>query len=257
MTSSPDGSIGDGAQRTPAAIVLEELARRRLSRQQLAERARISLSTLEKALSGRRPFTLATLVRLEGVLGVSLRAGANGAPSPQSGAARQELAPAELGSYARASVSWLEGAYLTVRPSFGDKSALYAYRTEIAWDTACSSLVFRESERLDAEFSQRGLVSAPNLTGHFYLVTNEQGQYRLIVVARPSITGEMHGILTTLQAGRGAQLIPVSTPIALVPLKRLERAHFGHIAPGHAAHAQYRALLRRTVEEPFALLLSP
>jgi transcriptional regulator with XRE-family HTH domain len=257
MPGSANGTIGDGASRTPAAIVLEELARRRLSRQQLAERARISLSTLEKALSGRRPFTLATIVRLEGALGVSLRTAAGGVPSPQKGTTGQELAPAELGAYSRAAVSWIEGAYLTVRPSFGDRSAVYAYRIEIAWDSARSSLVFSESERLDAEFSQHGVVSAPNLTGHLYLVTNEQGQYRLIVVARPSISGEMHGILTTLQAGRGAQLIPVATPIALAPLKGISEVHFGHIKPGHAAHARYRALLKRTVEEPFALLLSP
>jgi transcriptional regulator with XRE-family HTH domain len=257
MPKSADGSIGNGAQRAPAAIVLEELARQRLSRQQLAARARISLSTLEKALSGRRPFTLATLVRLEGALGVSLRDGAAGrTAAPQPAAAVQELAPAELGAYSRAAVAWIEGAYLTVRPSFGDRKAVYAYRTEIAWDAATSRLVFRESERLDAEFSQKGFVAAPNMTGHFYLVTNEQGQYRLIVVTRPSITGEMHGLLTTLQAGRGAQLIPVSTPIALVPLKRLQHAHFGQIVPGHAAYAGYRALLKRTVEEPFALLLS-
>ena len=42
----------------------------------LAEQAKLSLSTLEKALGGRRPFTLATTVRLEQALGVSLRKGA-------------------------------------------------------------------------------------------------------------------------------------------------------------------------------------
>jgi hypothetical protein len=95
------------------------------------------------------------------------------------------------------------------------------------------------------------------ISGHIYLVTNEHGQYRLIVVARPSISGEMHGILTTLQVGRGAHLIPVATPIALVPLRRLAHVHFGRIHAGHGAHAQYRALLKRTLDEPFALLLSP
>ncbi|HEX6661809.1 MAG TPA: hypothetical protein VF067_08080, partial [Sphingomicrobium sp.] len=48
-----------------ALIVREELARRRLSRQWLADQARVSLSTLEKALVGSRPFTLTTVVRLE------------------------------------------------------------------------------------------------------------------------------------------------------------------------------------------------
>ena len=221
------------------------------------QQARISLSTLEKALSGRRPFTLATIVRLEQALGVSLRNGARtGTTVGTSRAAGPEMAPDELGSYSRAAVSWIEGAYLTIRPSFGDKTAVYAYCTEIAWDAARSSLVFRESERLDAAFSQQGVVSAPSFSGHIYLVTNEHGQHRLIVVGRPSISGEMHGILTTLQVGRGAHLIPVSTPIALVPLKRIAGPHFGRIDRAHGAYAQYRALLKRTLDEPFALFLS-
>ena len=49
--------------RMVAATVREEIARRRMSRQQLADQAKISISTLEKALSGRRPFTLATTIR--------------------------------------------------------------------------------------------------------------------------------------------------------------------------------------------------
>ena len=254
MPRSADHNTGKGDGRTPAAIVLEELARRRISRQQLAQQARISLSTLEKALSGRRPFTLATIVRLEQALSVSLR---NGAPGDEVLArGGPETAPDELGSYSRAAVSWIEGAYLTIRPSFGDKTAVYAYCTEIAWDAARSSLVFRESERLDAAFAQQGVVSAPSFSGHIYLVTNEHGQHRLIVVGRPSISGEMHGILTTLQVGRGAHLIPVSTPIVLVPLKRIAGPHFGRIDRAHGAYAQYRALLKRTLDEPFALFLS-
>ena len=93
---------------------------------------------------------------------------------------------------------------MTVRPSFGENGAIYAYRTEILWDEATSRLVFREAERLDAEFSQYGEVAVPNQSGHIYLVTNRHGQYRLITLARPAISGEMYGIITTLLAGRGA-----------------------------------------------------
>ena len=52
-------------------------------------------------------------------------------------------------------------------------------------------------------------------------------------------------------------MIPVATPIAFLPLKGLAQAHFGRIAPGHSAHAAYRALLGRTLDEPFALLVPP
>jgi transcriptional regulator with XRE-family HTH domain len=236
--------------RSIAEQVREEIARRRLSRQRLADEARVSVSTLEKALSGRRPFTLATLVRLEEALGITLRRKV--AKGNAAGHGGTGVAPDELGSYARAAVSWIEGSYLTIRPSFGDKSALYAYRTEIAWDERASALAFREAERVDTDFTQFGAVSVPHQSGHIYLVTNRHGQHRLIVVARPTITGEMHGILTTLQAGRGSQLIPTAAPIVLAPIKGKAEVAFGRIAPGHGSYPRYRALLRRTLDEAFA-----
>jgi hypothetical protein len=152
-------------------------------------------------------------------------------------------------------VSFLEGNYLTLRPSFGDPTAIYAYRTEICWDAGTSSLIFRESERLDAKFAQQGLVSVPNQSGYIYLITNRHGQFRLVLISRPTINGEMFGIMTTLQSGRGAQLIPVAAPIAYVPLDGLGDVEFGRIAAGHPRHESYRSYLKRTVEEPFALFL--
>jgi transcriptional regulator with XRE-family HTH domain len=151
-----------------AALIREEIARRRMSRQQLADKAKLSLSTLEKVLGGRRPLTLATAVRVEEALGVSLRRSTLDADAP----VQDGVAPDGLGAYSRRGVAWLEGVYVTVRPSFGDKGAIYAYRTEILWDEATSRLVFREAERVDAEFSQYGEVAVPNQSGHVYLVTN-------------------------------------------------------------------------------------
>jgi len=251
----PDASekqLSDELSRSVAALVREELARRRISRQHLADQAKISISTLEKALSGRRPFTLATTIRLEAALGVPLRK----AESVGTAAASHNgVAPGDLGFYVRQAVSWIEGNYLTLRPSFGEKDAIYAYRTEISWDGKASSLIFRESDRIDADFTQHGSVSVPNQSGHIYLVTNRHGQYRLIIVARPTITGEMYGILATLQAGRGSQLTPVASPIALVPMASVKDPQFGRISAGHTCYPSYRQYLKRTVEEPFALFL--
>jgi transcriptional regulator with XRE-family HTH domain len=235
--------------------ITEELARRRMTRQQLAAVAKISFSTLEKALSGRRPLTLTTLVRLEEALGVSLRQQGNGAP-PEPEPAMPGQAPDTLGSYSRKSVAWLEGEYLTLRPSFGEPSAIYAYLTRIRWDKVASSLVFSESERVDSEYAQGGVVSAPHYSGHIYLITNMHGQYRLIIVSRPTIKGTLHGIMTTLHVGRGSHLTPAATPIVLSSLKSVAKAEFGRINTGHPCYAQYRAYLRRTVEEPFALFLN-
>src|SRR5512140_2715566 len=81
---APDKQFSEAQSRQIAALIREELARRRISRQQLADQAKLSISTLEKALGGRRPFTLATTVRLEQALGVSLRK-STVAPAPTAG----------------------------------------------------------------------------------------------------------------------------------------------------------------------------
>ena len=124
--------------------VREELARRRLSRRGLADMAKVSLSTLEKALAGTRPFTLATTLRIEQALGVAIRSA--------KPALAGETAPPYMGAYSRPAVAWLEGNYLTLRPSFGTDGAIYAYLTTIRWLPAESHLGFFESRRLDARY---------------------------------------------------------------------------------------------------------
>jgi transcriptional regulator with XRE-family HTH domain len=244
--------LSEAQSRQIAATIREEIARRRMSRQQLAAKAKLSISTLEKVLGGRRPFTLATTVRLEEALGVPLRKAGVPAVEVQR---KDSAAPDGLGAYTRRAVSWIEGTYLTVRPSFGDKEAIYAYRTEIRWDDSASCLVFREGERLDAAFAQYGEVAVPHQSGHIYLVTNRNGQHRLITVSRPTITGEMYGILTTLLAGRGSLLTPIAAPIALLPSKDFPNAALGRIAPNNSNYDTFRDHLKRVTSEPFALFL--
>ena len=226
----------------------EEIARQRLSRARLAESARVSVSTLEKALSGRRRFTLATVVRLEEALGASLR---DEAPPEATGPA---LAPPEMGSYARPAVQWIEGDYLTLRASFGEEGSVYAYRTEIRWSTAKGHLVFAESDRVDATFEQAGFVSMPHLSGHTYLMTSEAGQYRMIMLGRATREQRMFGLLTTLQVGNGSQLVPVSCPVALVPMRQIEEPDFGLVREGDVRSAEYRGVLDTAMSGDFCRL---
>ena len=245
LTSAENDSV--------AALVREALALRRITRHALADQARISLSTLEKALSGQRPFTLASIVRLEAALGVTLR---GSRPANTDSARPAGVAPEELGSYGRPAVSWIEGDYVTVRPSFSIAESLYAYLTTISWSEKNAHLIFKESERVDAAFTQHGNVSIPHQSGYIYLITHKAGQYRMVIISRPTIDNKMFGIVTTLQAKRGTHLLPVSTPIALVPAKSVSgEAAFGRVDKGHPHYDEYRGLIDRTVDEPFALLV--
>ena len=238
-----DADLPADQSRMIALAVRDALARRRLSRQALADAARISISTLEKALAGRRPFTLATTVRLEEALGLSLR---------EAEAMPATTTPA--GPHARATVTWLEGRYLTLRPSFGAPDCIFAYTTEIVWEPQSNRLVFREGERLDAPFAQTGFVSVPPQSGTIYLVTDVLGQHRLAMLGRPTIRGEMYGLLSTLNVGRGGQLTPSACPLALVPETHLDPAQrsYGRVSPSQtAAYALFRSYLRRVDDDGF------
>ena len=240
-----DEWLDEAHGREIARKVREELARRRISRQALADMARISISTLEKALSGRRSFTLATVIRLEEALGAPLRA-----PAPAI-AVPNDFAPDELGGYARGSVRWLEGRFLTLRAWFSAEPGIHAYQTDIAWEPGLSRLVFLESQRADS-FAQQGSVSLPHLSGHIYLITNESGQFRMIVLSRPTISGALYGVLTTLLVGHGSQLVPASCPIALLRIREGQEPVFGRIDPANSAYAGYRAELEAVTERDFA-----
>jgi DNA-binding phage protein len=229
-----------------ALLVREELARQRRSRQWLADEARVSLSTLEKALSGRRPFTLATVVRLEDALGIGLR-GARAAVEPAG-----HFAPESMGAYARPAVQWLEGRYLTLRPSFSEQGAVFAYLTSIAWDEVQAHLVFSEAARTDAQYQQKGFVSFPNLSGAIYLVTISEGQYRVAILNRPVGGGPISGILLTLAAGEGAQLTPAAVPIALVSLANRPDPHVGVIREGDECFQEYRDCVDHVTQRGYA-----
>src|SRR6201996_2336801 len=101
---TPDKQLSAEQSRQIAETIREEIARRRISRQSLAEQAKLSLSTLEKVLGGRRPFTLATTVRLEQALGVSLRK-AEAAPPAAASPVNGDIAPDHLGAYSHRAVA--------------------------------------------------------------------------------------------------------------------------------------------------------
>ncbi len=250
LTNAADGDLDQQQSDAIAVRIREELARRNISRQRLADDAGLSISTLEKALAGARPFTLGTLVKLERALGIRLRASASVSSSTTEG-----LAPQALGAYSRAAVTWLEGDYLTLRPSFEQADGLFAYRTSITWDAAASCLSFHEAARQDSAFTQSGQVSLPNQSGHIHLFTNDHGQLRLITLGRATITGELYGLISTLQSGAGGRLFPVAAPIVFSPLRDRPDPPFGRILPGDKQYQSYRAMLDRALQEGFVRLV--
>lgn len=235
-------SPADAEGQAIAAAVRRALSQKGMSRERLAAAADISVSTLEKCLSGERRFSPKTIAKLEAALKIPLNA--------QTSA----HAPEHLGAYARSQASEFEGDYLTLRPSFETAGAIAAYRTVIEWDAAASALAFREHNRADSSYSQKGFVSLPLQTGLVHLLTNVSGQMRLATLRR-TISGEMYGMLSTLHAERGSTLRPASVAFAMIPLRGADAA-FGAIGAKHDAYPQYRDYLDRIAAQDFALFLA-
>ena len=246
------------AQKTKASTqehhimrIREELARRRMARASLADAAKISLSSLEKSLSGQRPFTDQTLIRIEKALGLSFQRSVN-----LDETAQVKVAPENMGSYARASVKWLEGSFLTLRPASTNPDAVYAYETLIFWDFETEHLHFREMGRTDRIYAQMGSVAVPHQSGQIYLTTNKHGQHRTAILSRQVITGELYGLLLTLQTGLGAHLSPVAMPLVLIPMENLDDVTpRGLVSADHPMHAELKARLDKTLGDGFALML--
>jgi hypothetical protein len=119
---SPDKQLSAEQSRQVAELVREELRRRRISRQTLAEQAKLSLSTLEKVLAAAGLYA-----RHHGAAGAGARRLL--AQKGPRGSARLPPAMARFRPTGSAPIPprrrpWLEGTYITVRPSFGDKEAI-------------------------------------------------------------------------------------------------------------------------------------
>jgi transcriptional regulator with XRE-family HTH domain len=227
--------------------IREELAQRRMARAQLADLAKVSLSSLEKSLAGQRPITEQTILRIEQVLGLRF--------PREADKQQQDVAAEHLGSYTRPAVAGIEGCYLTLRPAPQDSDALVAYETYIFWDITTSCLRFREHGRADSAYTQQGEVAFPHQSGHIYLITNAHGQQRLMMLSRRAIDGALHGLMLTLQPLRGGRLQPVSMPIAMLPMADEFEKLRGLVKPEAQEYARLKAVLDSVLQEGFAAVL--
>ena len=221
-----------------------------MSRQQLADKAKLSLSTLEKVLGGRRLLTLATAVRVEEALGVSLRRSTPDADAP----VKDGVAPDGLGANSRRGVAWLEGVYVTPALLWRQRRDLrLSHRNSLGRGDLAPGVSRGGTRGRRVLAIRRSRGAEP--VGSRLSLTNRHGQHRLITVSRPTITGEMYGVVATLFAGRGALLTPIAAPIALSPVKNAPQAAYGRIAAGDARGAIYRDHLQRVTSEQFAMFL--
>ncbi len=175
--------------------------------------------------------------------------------SPTPAGMGGEIAPVYMGAYTRAGVDQFIGTYLTVRPHFSDPTRLMAYRTDISWDPGWPSLIFEERDRADAGYAHRGRVYIPASAAYIHLVSLTKGAMRMVIISQPDREGVMRGIMTT-QHKSGAMLVPVACPIVYAAKPEILRNALGEIGPNHPHLGEYHGLLRETVAQGYARMLT-
>lgn len=76
------------------------------------------------------------------------------------------------------------------------------------------------------------------------------------MLSRQSITGELYGLLLTLQNEKDAQLAPTAMPMVLAPLQNLpEDPTHGTITAEHPIYAELKERLDKTLRDGFARVL--
>ena len=177
----------------------------------------------------------------------------DGLPGPTT-VRNTEAAPVYMGAYTREAVDQYLGHYLTVRADFTVPGTIMAYNTTITWDAEWPSLLFQESDRVDAAYCHRGRLYVPSSSSFVHLVSLTKGAMRMIVVSQLDRHGLMRGLITTLNK-QHANYVPIATPI--VYAKTEVPAVVGKICPGHERYGEYSGFLADTVSEGYARLLTP
>lgn len=105
-------------------------------------------------------------------------------------------------------------------------------------------------------YSHRGRLYIPASSMFIHLVSLTKGAMRMIMVSQLDRAGEMRGLITTLNK-QGAMFVPVATPIVYARREAFSADCLGEVTPGKAMYDPYQKLLRESVTQGYARLVTP
>ncbi len=89
-----------------------------------------------------------------------------------------------------------------------------------------------------------------------HLVSLTKGAMRMITVSQLDRAGEMRGLITTLNK-QGAMFVPVATPIVYASRESFSSDCLGEITQRNPVYEAYQRLLKDSLSQGYARLVSP
>lgn len=203
------------------------IARERISRAEFALRARLGKSTVDKLVVGI--FSEKTILQVEAQLNLGLRRSDEGV----------EFAREEFGRYTRDDTRNYVGEYVFARPSFQDSSIIYAFRMEIMWDREEKVLLVKESAPHKKEAPQFGKIHIPRASMHIFILSNERGWLKSVILSQIDIYKRMKGMMLTMGNAFANVYAPVALPVIMNKYDKIESAMIGKILPDTPFYAEY------------------
>jgi hypothetical protein len=231
-------ALSASEKRKIADAIRTYMARERISRDEFAQRAKLGKSTIDKLVTGL--FSDRTILQIEARLNINLR-GSQGA-----------AAPAEFGGYTREEGSYFLGEYTFIRPSFQEEDVIQGFHMEILWGSNPSVLRLHERARDDGVTPQAGAIHIPRGSSQLFILSNENGWVQTTIVSQLNVLKRMKGVMLTVGHAFGNVYVPVTVPVVLRKIDKLERGMIGRIDRDSPLFEQYHAELSSVKSDSFA-----
>lgn len=220
------------------------IARERISREEFAQRAKLGKSTVDKLVTGI--FSEKTILQIESQLKTSLR----------KGESASELAGEEYGKYSREETANYVGEYVFARPSFQGDGVILAFPMEISWDREGPSLLLKESAKSKRDALQIGRIYIPRASMHIFILSNEKGWLKSVILSQLDISRRMKGMMLTMGRAFANVYAPMAMPVIMNKYEKITDDMVGSIGPGNRMHAEYQRDLQAVEHDRFARWIS-
>jgi hypothetical protein len=219
--------IEDADRKRIVQAIRAYIARERISREEFAKRTKLGKSTVDKLVVGL--FSEKTILQIESLLKINLG----------NAAAAGEMAAPDYGGYSRADTEKYVGEYVFARPSFQEANTIQAFHMSILWDREAGGLVVREAAGEKKAPPQFGTVYIPRASMHIFILSNEEGWLKKVILTQLDVYRRMKGIMLTMGHAFANLYTPVAMPVIMNKYDAVPRDRVGPIDSGSPHYQEY------------------
>jgi hypothetical protein len=234
-------SIDETDRKRIVQAIRSYIAKERISRDEFASRVKIGKSTVDKLVVGI--FSDKTIMQIESQLKMNLLAGA---------AAPLQAAADQFGKYTREDTKNYLGEYVFARPSFHEDGLIHAFHMEISWDADASVLMVREAGEANKAAPQFGQIYIPRASMHVFILSNERGWLKKVILSQIDVYKRMKGIMLTMGHAFANVYSPVAMPVIMNKYDKVDASMVGKIDPRSFMYEEYNQDLLAVEKNQYA-----